>query len=368
MDTPEISALVARLERSPRDLEAWMGLSRCWRRAPATGVAASLRSHRSYLRRRLRGSERRLELAEAMLAVLDLEALPLPPEELPRGWRIRRRRATGEPGDPRDPATGMPLRVRHRASGVELMFVPTGRPRVGKEGCETGVFQGRHVRMRDFYLSRKPVTRAQLATYLAAAGAGDVPAEPPEAPAGALSYDTAAAFCAWAGGRLPGEYEWEYAGRGHDGRRFPWRKGTAGCPGTPPEFVRYLPAPYDPTIQTGYGFAGASPFGIEDMVGCTADWCRERWGQGDSHATVRGGCVDHPAGRWDREAQVWISIPSVRAVHLTARRGLRVETTSPRLGFRLCLPLVDELPPRPDTAPAWNGLPATMKLGGPPLS
>jgi iron(II)-dependent oxidoreductase len=109
---------------------------------------------------------------------------------------------------------------------------------------------------------------------------GSYPAGWEKKPVTWVSIEDARAYASWAGRRLPHEWEWQYAAQGMDHREYPWGNEwvAANVPGHP---------------------AGASPFGVQDLVGDVWQWTDEWTDEHTRAAILRGGSHYQPGGsRW----------------------------------------------------------------------
>jgi formylglycine-generating enzyme required for sulfatase activity len=121
---------------------------------------------------------------------------------------------------------------------------------------------------------------------------GNYPSGWQDKPVTWVSLDDARAYAAWAGKRLPHEWEWQYAAQGNDHRDYPWGNEwvTANAP-TPDKGRIELP-PSDVQAHPG----GASPFGVQDLVGNVWQWTDEWTDQHTRAAILRGGSHYQPSG------------------------------------------------------------------------
>jgi formylglycine-generating enzyme required for sulfatase activity len=167
-------------------------------------------------------------------------------------------------------------------------------------------FHDHQMSMNRFFIDRTPVTNAQFKAFLDATRyhpkddfnflkdwtGGTYPEGWADKPVTWISLEDARAYAAWAGKRLPREWEWQYAAQGTDGRAYPWGEAWNPDAVPMPNKGRALAAPDAVDAHP----AGASPFGVLDMVGNVWQWTDEHQDDHTRAAILRGGSGFQPQG------------------------------------------------------------------------
>jgi formylglycine-generating enzyme required for sulfatase activity len=185
--------------------------------------------------------------------------------------------------------------ARAAAKQGDRVLVPAG-PFV--RGSTRGADDERPVRVKTlpaFRIDRTEVTRAMYGRCVAARRCKPLPidlASEPALPVTNVNWREARAFCAFAGGRLPTEDQWEKAARGSDGREYPWGGDLDCAHANWGDFENEGPCagknPGRPVAVGSYP-QGASPFGVLDMAGNVWEWVADRYDRDPSRRVVRGG-------------------------------------------------------------------------------
>jgi formylglycine-generating enzyme required for sulfatase activity len=156
-----------------------------------------------------------------------------------------------------------------------------------------------------FFIDKTPVTNAQFKRFLDATHyrpadaqnflkdwkGGTYPEGWAAKPVTWVSLEDSRAYAAWAGKRLPHEWEWQYAAQGTDGRTYPWGSTWSGDRVPTVDKARTLTPPADVNASSG-----ASPFGVLDLVGNVWQWTDEFTDDHTRAAILKGGSHYQPQG------------------------------------------------------------------------
>jgi formylglycine-generating enzyme required for sulfatase activity len=162
-------------------------------------------------------------------------------------------------------------------TGVTFMRIPKGEFWMGNDGSDDESPRHCVEVPNDFWLAKYPVTNNQYRRFLESPNCcvkqpdcwNDRRFNQLEQPVVGITWDEAAAFCAWAGGRLPCEIEWEYACRAWTETKYwfgdsedqleeyGWYRKNSGGQSHP------------------VGAKPANPWGLHDMHGNVWEWCED---------------------------------------------------------------------------------------------
>ena len=211
-----------------------------------------------------------------------------------------------------------------------------------------------------FWLQVEPALRASIrqvsrdvpwwlpvegACWQRPAGPGSTVADRMDHPVVHVSWNDAAAFCAWSGTRLPTEAEWEYAARGGlAGARYPWGddfepRGERRCNTWQGEFPARPADGWSPGTVPANAFE-PNGWGLYNASGNAWEWCAD-WFSPDYHrqTPLRDPLFGQPTGRKAMRGGSFLCHDSYCNRYRVAARGSNTPASaSSNCGFRLAGP------------------------------
>lgn len=264
----------------------------------------------------------------------------------------------------------LPLLVTREADGMPMVLIPAGTFMMG--AAETDALAkpdelpAHEVTLDSFYIDQYEVSVGQYVTFLNeeiglyqyedacfnlpclgtqfegfdsfitdANGQHIGQGESENRPVNVIRWQGAAAYCAWVGGRLPTEAEWEYAAKGNTSNLYPWGD-------EPPDESRAVFG----NIAIGFRYIfevepvdalpdGVSPFGVYGMAGGVAEWTADTY-TADFYANSP---AENPINATETTAEAYVvrggawNSPA-EDLRTTARMGVSPTANNKAIGFR----------------------------------
>ena len=257
----------------------------------------------------------------------------------------------GEPPTDSDGLNGKDS-VPSGKDGASMVVIPEGSFKMGSNSGSGNERPEHTVYLWQYAIDQFEVTLSLYSKFLEATGHKAPPLWDEDAvvssgnrPTVGVTWDDAAAYCTWAGKRLPTEAEWEKAARGTDGRRFPWgdmQPFVDIANYNRGQWVNYAItlSPVDTvggmSVRHGTKEGGKSPYGAYHMAGNAAEWVADWY----DREYYQKSPEKNPKGPESGEKRIirggsWSDLPT--GVRSTARVAAEPSFRDLTLGFRCAM-------------------------------